>query len=552
MVSFLTPEVKKVALSVMEGLDCPRSLTVSLLIQSEQWEDLVKLSTDPLHHLESDAYFRSAAADSFLRKLEETIPGVDIEEATFQKWLEAERQCFKTNKRLSDLIYGSFVEGSRESRLAEFLGDVKRWMRWLLGPVPTVVDGVFGPGATISDTSDRVTLGHKMSSTPTYTTSALYYLVPWTGTAWAKACAAREDKVRSVPGNKYFSVPKTAIIGRPCAKEASINAYYQRGYGRVMAQRLRRRGIDLESAKDVHMQVACTASTDESYCTLDLTSASDTICAVLVETCTPDDWFEALDSLRAKYTEVNGTNYRLEKFSSMGNGFTFELETSLFLSICLASHPELTPGVDLYVFGDDIIVPTYCADDVIWALRFCGFSLNDKKSFVKGPFRESCGGDYFNGDDVRPYFLKESPNEPQQYMAFANGIRLLYDRVCRLSSSGNSRLLRAWHKATDLVALPARNCRGPRELGDIVLHDSESNWRVHWRNSIRYFRTYRPHRSKIVKWSRFGGTVQIACALYGCSLKVPFGKGNQKRYDDEGFIPRDGVISYSLGWAAWS
>lgn len=554
MESFLTPEVKRVALSLMEGLDCARSLTAAILLRYDEYGQLVKLSTDPRHHLDADSYFRSASADSFLRKLESDLPGVDRAFATIETWRKSELQCYRSNQRIGEIIdFGTLQGVPCDERILNFFSDAKKFCRWFIGSPPQLVEGVFGPGATVSDTSRQVTLGNKMSSTPTFTTSALFHLVPWTGTAWAKACAMRLDGPVSVPGNVFFQVPKTSLINRPCAKEPSLNGFWQRGYGKVLASRLLNRGISVVDAKGIHMRVACDASVSGKMATIDLSSASDTMCSALVEALLPHDWFTVLDDLRSKRTLIEGKYQMLEKFSSMGNGFTFELETIVFLSICLAVAPWLTPGVDLYVFGDDIIVPTDVADDVIGALRFCGFSLNEAKSFVEGPFRESCGGDYFQGFDVRPYFLKELPHAAQDYMALANGIYALKERSGRLRSACTPGLRRAWFRATDLVALPARDCRGPVELGDIVIHDEPSKWRVRWRNCIRYVRTYRPVRRSIVRWDRFDGDVQLACAVYGCSLSLPSGRVvTARNVHLEGFVPRDGVSGYGRGWAAFS
>jgi hypothetical protein len=85
----------------------------------------------------------------------------------------------------------------------------------------------------------------------------------------------------------------------------------------------------------------------------------------------------------------------------MGNGFTFELESLIFFAIASCSCDA---GI-VSVYGDDIIVPSQYATDVMKNLEMCGFSLNWDKSFIDGPFRESCGGDYFEGFDIRPVYV---------------------------------------------------------------------------------------------------------------------------------------------------
>jgi hypothetical protein len=89
----------------------------------------------------------------------------------------------------------------------------------------------------------------------------------------------------------------------------------------------------------------------------------------------------------------------------MGNGFTFPLESLIFWAItCVACGTKARDSVT--VFGDDIICPASYIDDVTKALELCGFSVNLKKSYWDGPFRESCGCDYFNGINIRPFYQK--------------------------------------------------------------------------------------------------------------------------------------------------
>jgi len=551
----LTSQMQAVALNLMEGLDSPRSLTVAVMLRYGEWDQLLKLSCDP--HLYNDAYqyYTDAVATDFLRKLELQVDSIDPEAAAIEKWWSAERQCFVTNKRLNEIFdFGTLLGVPVSERILEFFEDMKKHLRWLLGDrPPESFPGFFGPGATLSDSAERCTVLHKMSSLPTLTSSALYYLVPWTGTKWAAANAARGEDIRIVSGNKFFTVPKTALTRRSCAKEPSINGYFQLGLGRVMKARLRSRGINLYDGQDVHRQVACLASKNGEFCTIDLSSASDTVCTALVRYVLPPAWFHNLQDLRSRTTEIGGKRIVLEKFSSMGNGYTFELETAIFTAISLSVAPWLKPGVDLFVYGDDIIVPKDVASDVLWALRFCGFTPNPEKTFVTGPFRESCGGDFFDGVPVRAHFLKEEPNEPQQWISLANGIqRVISNFSARPDIS--SRLRKCWFRILDAIPANVRKCRGPKELGDLCIHDEESRWRVRWRSSqIRYVQVYRPARYLRVSFARFDPDIQFAAALYGVVLspRIPNPRWPEG-HDFRGVVPRDGVTGYKVGWVPFS
>lgn len=557
MSNFLTPEVLEVALSLMEELDSPRSLTVAILIRNEEWVQLMQLECNPSNYCDSESYLRATAATDFLRKLDSNVPGLDPENAAFQKWLEAEKQCYLTNCRLNEILdFGTLNQSPCPERILDFIEDVRKNLLWLIGsgPNPTF-EGRFGPGATMSDVSSRTTVLHKMSSTPTLTPGAWPYLIPWTGTKWATAVAARGDDLSFVRGNSYFTVNKTALTKRSCGKEPSLNGYYQLGLGREMRIRLKRRGIDLDDGQDVHRRVACLASINGESCTIDLSSASDNLCKALVRL-TPPKWEAHLTALRSPFTRVKGKWWRLEKFSSMGNGYTFELETAIFTALCISAMGGLdkaTPGKNLWVYGDDIICPTAHAQDVIMTLKFFGFKTNVKKTFTTGSFRESCGGDFYAGDPVRAHFLKELPYEPQHYIALANGIRRLASNLS-LCSGVPVHLRRTWFRCLDYIPSAIRQCRGPEVLGDLTIHDAEDRWSTRWRaNGIRYLRVYRPASFRGVSFARFDPDIQIAAALYGVVLNPQRPKGGwPEGYDNRMAVSRDGVAGYKVGWLPFS
>jgi len=64
---------------------------------------------------------------------------------------------------------------------------------------------------------------------------------------------------------------------------------------------------------------------------------------------------------------------------------------------------------EVYVYGDDIIVPTDDAAAVVGHLQKYYCKVNMSKSFWTGKFRESCGMDAFNGVEVTPTYIREMP-----------------------------------------------------------------------------------------------------------------------------------------------
>jgi hypothetical protein len=545
----LPGELERVVLRFLEDAATPRALAVSLMLRAGEWDQLVSLSCIPAHYEDAESFARDAQVTALLRKCEDLPTTIDRKAVAEGNFITAEQECARTNTRLLPFLrnYGLRTE---DMAIWDFIVSVRKEVAWILGETcPHLEDGRFGPGATFADRGLYSTIPDKMSSRPTFTSDAWSWLIPWAGTAWASACASSDRHPLSIRGNRFTTVPKDCTKHRGIAVEPSVNVFYQLAYGRLMKARLKARGYDLLVAQDIHKRVACEASIRGHLATLDLSNASDTVCKNLVKLLLPKEWFQRLSSLRSLRTHFRGKWVLLEKFSSMGNGYTFELETVIFLAISRAvflmkqGFPA-TPD-DVRVFGDDIIVPSSIAEVLVTTLRFFGFQTNVQKTFVSGPFRESCGGDYFRGVDVRPYFLKEIPSEPQHYIALANGLR----RFSLTSTGVTDRwpyLRRAWFGVLDAIPSHIRGLRGPEQLGDLVIHDEEQRWRHRWRSSIRYLGVYRPATSKWIGWEHFKPDVVLASATYGLS-----GDTNRKGWS-RGVIPRDAVLGYKCGWVPYS
>lgn len=540
----LPQSVGTVFLALCEGLASPRSLKAWLLFKYREFDQLALYAIRPSDYLQSGDYDRDNIAVCFLRKYPELPTTIDRKAVAVDNFWASERSCFRTNRFFSRLRLGLL---ERSDLAAQDLIDLARKnVEAILGPCPDLFEGRFGPGATYGDRGRLTTVPDKMSSQPTLTPLSLPFLFQWSGTAWASALANRGIPPAFVRGNRFTTVPKDSSKDRGICIEPSINVYYQLAVGRLIRKRLRRYGIDLDRGQDIHRRVAREASIRGHLATIDLSNASDTVSKELVRSMLPKRWFDVLSALRSPFTEINGKTVYLEKFSSMGNGYTFELETLIFLCLVQAAA-TLSKGESLdailrkrlpgfYVFGDDIIVPSDVSRVCILALNVCGFTVNEAKSFTDGDFRESCGGDFFKGVDVRPYFLKFVPTEPQDYIKLANGIRRL---ATRHLSVPDPRFTKAWFKVLDQIPVPIRNCRGPEGLGDLLLHDESSKWFYRWRHGIRYYRCYKPVQSYL-GWAHWHPDVVLASALYGV------GDG------ERGVTPRSSVSGYRIGWVPMS
>jgi hypothetical protein len=505
--------VKKTAHDILSGLATPKALSAWLLIEHGEWDQLASLEVDPNTYLDAMSYWKDSSAVSLLRKYEPLPTSFDRKKVAEESFVSCERECFRTNERLYPLV-DDLKDPSISSGLHIYIRRVRKIVADILGPCPDLVEGRFGPGSTFGDRGSMTTIPDKISNEPLYTPDAWPFLVPWSGTMWASACIDVGKVPKSVPGNRFLTVPKDATKHRGIAVEPSINVFYQLAYGKVIRGRLRRRGIHLDEGQDIHRALARSASKRGHLATLDLRNASDTICRNLVKLLLPHSWYQVLDSLRSKKTLFKGSFWLLEKFSSMGNGFTFELETLIFLCLCAGISGESSIGTKTFAFGDDLIIPTECSEDVIAMLRYFGLETNKRKSFTSGPFRESCGGDFFNGEAVRPFFLKDDPDEPSSRIAYANGLR-------RSSDGHLGRwlcLLNGWHEILSGIPTYISRCRGPSALGDIVIHDDISRWSTSWKHGIRYIKCYSGTPNLTVKWSGFAPSVTLASAVYGSKV----------------------------------
>lgn len=557
MTPTLSRDVKSAALALCNGLAGPRSEEISRCIQDERWDDLIKIEINPRDYAHAESYFSDVASISFLRKYEPLPTTVDRKKVALDGFFEAELSCYRTNQRLRPFLLNTY--GKEEEAMMSIIDVIRKEVVALIGRrPPSNPAGRFGPGSTYGDVGSFATIPDKMQTSPTITREAWSFLVPWAGTLWAKAVASRGDSIDVIRGNRFTTVPKDCTKDRGICIGPSINLFYQLAFGQALRSRMKRlscHSLDLDTAQEKHRQVACAASISGERATIDLSQASDTVCSSLVKLLLPPMWYEPLADLRETTTEivVDGVkrNVVLEKFSAMGNGYTFELETVIFMAICNAiytmrGHKPL-PGKNVFVFGDDIIVRTDLANDVIAALRYFGFKTNAKKTFVDGPFRESCGGDFFSGVDVRPYFLKEEPSEPQHFIAMANGIRRMAENN-HFSYDRWPHLHRVWLRILDSIPVPIRRCRGPKDLGDLCIHDEREFWSTRTRGSVRHIRVYRPAHFKKVGWHHFDDYVLLAGSIYGVPSGVPLGKP----WGGGSFTPRDAVLGYKIGWVKWS
>jgi hypothetical protein len=231
---------------------------------------------------------------------------------------------------------------------------------------------------------------------------------------------------------KVTLVPKTQKTPRVIAVEPTCMQYVQQGIAAPLVRALESSwladgadnivfGLIGFSDQMPNQQMARRGSLSGELATLDLSEASDRVSYKLVQTMLQNHpWLaEGVDACRSRTACVPGTNevIRLAKFASMGSALCFPIESMVFLAIVLLGiqdglgHRLTRSDVKhlrgrVRVYGDDMIVPADLARHVIARLEAFGLRVNASKSFWTGKFRESCGGDYYDGVDVTPFRVR--------------------------------------------------------------------------------------------------------------------------------------------------
>lgn len=302
-----------------------------------------------------------------------------------------------TNERLSSL---SSVPGGPDVERWIFIA--QRKIAKVLGPfrLSNVLKCCFGNGATDALPRARARRDQKYVSRFTVTASASRWARIFTDTSplWQDFTVLKPDVV---PGNVFDTVPKSVKTDRTIAKEPLLNGYLQQGVHVYIRSRLLKFGIDLRDSS--RNQYLASRAYCDGWSTLDLRSASNSVTRELVWLLLPIDWAAYLDDLRSSHTQLpDGSWHENQMFSSMGNAFTFELETLIFWALS-------SQFGEVAVYGDDIVCRRTSYDDTVRCLRFFGFEVNLEKSFKEGNFFESCGKHYFKGCDVTPAYQKDDP-----------------------------------------------------------------------------------------------------------------------------------------------
>ena len=477
----------QVAHELLKGLDTPRSLAVAMLVDAylnDSYEptrfneELKSLGfrVNWYDQFTIDKFRCDYQATVLLTKLPSPIKDdVRLRTAALSTLMESESESHVVNQNWSPA--SDFPPVFAElSELGVPIERIRGVLVELLGRAPsypTLFEELeWGTGASVC-------LNRKRSSAETkaeFGTSVTYRLAKVLDLYGFKHPLVNDrDAWSLVPGNLVDTVPKNMDTDRTVAMSADLNSLFQRAIGVRIQKRLSRWGINL---KDQRLnQRACARAHITLDATVDLKNASNKVLLYPIVQSFPNDWVELFLDTREAYgtvlprKAVNEKQYTRDDWfeyamlSSMGNGFTFEVETALFFTLCLCSGAE---AWEINVYGDDIILPQRCVPLLARLLKVFGLSMNIEKSFVDGAFFESCGVYCFHGVDVTPFKIKDLLYGSKDGIILCNKIRMAAF-TSRYHNGCDKRYLPAWQVCLHWLPVAVRrDCRGPVGSGCLL------------------------------------------------------------------------------------
>jgi len=250
---------------------------------------------------------------------------------------------------------------------------------------------------------------------------------------------------------KVTPVPKTLKSPRIIAIEPCCMQYAQQGirnwlYSSIESAKATAGHINFRD-QAVNQQLALDSSSTGLFATIDLSDASDRVprdLALEMFSSHPD-LQAAVESCRSDRAELPDGRIvsPLRKFASMGSALCFPVEAMYFYTICVMAllrehNLPVTPrnvflvSREVYVYGDDIIVPSTNATIVLAYLQKYNCKVNTNKTFTSGSFRESCGIDAFDGESVTPTYIRqlcpENRRQVKELVSWVATSNLFYKR----------------------------------------------------------------------------------------------------------------------------
>lgn len=244
---------------------------------------------------------------------------------------------------------------------------------------------------------------------------------------------------RDISPSRVCLVPKDSRGPRVIAAEPALLQYLQQGLGKAVVDWVEThpltKGKVLFTDQQVHRNLAMRSSCTREFATLDLKDASDRVSLDLVKSLFPERLLPYLLALRSQRAQLpDGSLQDLKKFAPMGSALCFPIEALTFFALATGflwsvSRRRVSNPPPVFVYGDDLIVPTKQAEAVVKELEMYGVLFNPDKCCIHGFFRESCGMDAFLGENVTPTRIRTM---------VSTGPRLRFTNLVTLNENANA------------------------------------------------------------------------------------------------------------------
>lgn len=291
-----------------------------------------------------------------------------------------------------------------------------------------ITDGYFSSGTTsITPALLLPKLKAYAESQPNLGCCMLY---PVSKAVYAPACWRNTNKLRDAV--KVEAVPKSFKAARIIAKEPPFSAFALQAIAKGLYRSMERNGyckfVDIHD-QTYNQDLSEEGSISGKYATIDLSSASDSICESLAYDIIPLDIMKDVDEYRCAYLSVGKERRVSQIFSTSGSPITFVMESAIFCAIALEVGLMVhnVTGIRCLsprIYGDDMVVDDRICETVVDVLSVLGFRPNASKTFFgKSPlgyYRESCGEEWLNGMPMHTLYYPRNP-----IAANANGIAAL-------------------------------------------------------------------------------------------------------------------------------
>lgn len=352
-------------------------------IRARDFRCLAQLSSNlDMHRCDVHRYRAVRQIEAFFKKNSDFAIESECEAAAMSSFNRGELICKITNKRLQhyyDHPDRMCDSGVVVARAQDFIKQILGSLDDFVEAIPSLLRVTSGASATSPRSSALPfqKLERTMRCTPR--------CQPYVRAAYLNFGYAA-PRVKPILWNRVEFVPKSWKTHRSIACEPAGNVPFQLAFDEWAKEGLARRGINLRDQTS-NQEYAYQGSVSGAYATIDLSMASDTLSFNTVAWLLPSDWFEFLSDVRSPmYRLPDGTMGKYAKFSSMGNGATFSLETLIFASILHAIG-----STTFNVYGDDIIVGTDFVGDLYKWLKFFGFVPNVISLTLRAPFGNPVG-----------------------------------------------------------------------------------------------------------------------------------------------------------------